>query len=247
MRLDKYLCECQVGSRTEVKKYIRQGLVTVNQAAALRPEQKVDEKSDVVCCRGKMLPYRQFLYYVFYKKPGCVTAVTDARHATVMDDFPPELKKRLAPVGRLDLDTEGLLLLTDDGAFTHHILSPTHHMEKTYEACLDSPVPVSAVALFAEGVDIGDDTKTLPARLEILPVEYEPGHTKSCYAARLTITEGRYHQVKRMFSAVGCQVIKLKRLSIGSLTLEGLQPGEYRALTEAEILALSGNACSRSE
>lgn len=229
MRLDKYLCECQVGSRTEVKKYIRQGLVLVNDMTAEKPEQKVDENSDVVCFRGQPLRYAKFLYYILYKKKGCVTAVRDASHATVMDDFPAELKKRLMPVGRLDLDTEGLLLLTDDGAFAHHILSPAHHMPKTYEAYLDAPVPKEAAELFAKGVDIGDDTLTLPAQLTLLE--------DSCHA-RLTITEGRYHQVKRMFAAVGCKVVELKRISIGELTLDGLLPGSYRELTQEEVTAL---------
>lgn len=238
MRLDKYLCECALGTRTEVKKYIRQGLVSVNGQNAVKPEQRVDENTDFVTYKGQPLRYQKNIYYMLNKKKGCVTAVCDALHATVMDDFPPDLKKRLTPVGRLDLDTEGLLLLTDDGAFTHHILSPSHHMPKTYEAILDAPVPPESVELFHKGLDIGDDDMTLPAQLEILDAEKGCDDT-AVYRARLTITEGRYHQVKRMFAAVGCHVLELKRLSIGELTLEGLQPGEYRELTKEEVVLLS--------
>jgi 16S rRNA pseudouridine516 synthase len=234
MRLDKFLSAAGAGTRSEVKKMIKSGLVTVNDIPAKRPEQPVDETSDRVCLRGKPLCYEAFLYFVFYKQKGCVTAVRDATHKTVMDDFPADLRKRLAPVGRLDLDTEGLLLLTDDGAFAHHIISPAHHVEKTYEAVLDAPVPQSAIDDFAKGIDIGDEDLTLPASLAILPTEVLEDGT-SVYRARLTIREGRYHQVKRMFAAVGCKVVELKRLSIGSLTLEGLAPGEYRKLTAEEI------------
>lgn len=233
MRLDKFLCACQAGTRSEVKKYIKQGLVTVNGAVAKKPEDKIDEHSDVVCLRGRILEYEEFSYYLLYKEAGYVTAVTDAAHKTVMDALPENLRF-LTPVGRLDQDTEGLLLLTNDGAFTHHILSPSHHVNKTYEAKLDAPVPITAIEAFKNGVNIGDDALTLPAKLEILPdVVSEDGAHE--FYARLTISEGRYHQVKRMFYAVGCKVIGLKRLSIDTLTLDGLLPGECRKLTQEEV------------
>ena len=153
----------------------------------------------------------------------------DNVHKTVMEYFPDDIRaKDIAPVGRLDLDTEGLLLFTNDGPLTHHLLSPTHHIPKTYYAILDKEVPESAVELFKSGVDIGDDKPTLPAELVIL----------SDKEAELTIHEGRFHQVKRMFEAVGCTVTYLKRLSMGSLTLEELQKGEYRKLTEEEVKTL---------
>ena len=233
MRLDKFLCACQVGTRSEVKKYIKQGLVTVNDVLAKRPEDKVDEKCDIVCFKGKQLVYEEFSYYLLYKESGYVTAVTDATHKTVMDELPEELRF-LTPVGRLDQDTEGLLLLTNDGAFTHHILSPSHHVNKTYEAKLDAPVPSDSVEAFQKGIDIGDDEPTLPAELEILPDIVSEDGTHEFYA-KLTISEGRYHQVKRMFYAIGCKVIALKRLSIDTLTLDGLVPGEYRKLTSDEV------------
>jgi len=158
-----------------------------------------------------------------------VTAKQDNVHKTVMDYFPEDVKvKDIAPVGRLDLDTEGLLLFTNDGLLTHHLLSPTHHIPKTYYAILDKEVPETAVEAFKNGVDIGDDKPTLPADLVILSEK----------EAELTIHEGRFHQVKRMFEAVGCTVTYLKRLSMGTLTLGDLQKGEYRRLTEVEVHAL---------
>ena len=173
-----------------------------------------------------------------------MTARTDNVHKTVMSYFPEEIKKDLSPVGRLDLDTEGLLLFTDDGALNHHLMSPAHHMEKTYFAVLDKQVPPEAVEMFQKGIDIGDEKPTLPAKLTIL----EPmlgtntnGDQGEIFSAELTIQEGRFHQVKRMFQAVGCQVTYLKRLSIGSLTLGDLAPGEFRELAEEEVLMLSKN------
>lgn len=237
MRLDKFLCDCHGGTRSEVKKYIRQGAVFVNGIVATRPEAKVDETKDQITLHGKLLQYEKYVYYMLYKEAGYVTAVSDSRHRTVMEELPEDLRGVLTPVGRLDLDTEGLLLLTNDGAFAHHILSPAHHIKKTYEAKLDGPVPASAVEAFSTGVDIGDEALTMPAELVILPEVISEEAARE-YRARLTISEGRYHQVKRMFSAVGCRVIELKRLSIHTLTLEGLLPGEYRKLTPEEVQSL---------
>lgn len=237
MRLDKFLCACRVGTRSEVKKYIRQSLVTVNGQTAAKPEDKVDENSDSICFRGKPLQYEQYRYYLLHKPAGCVTAVTDATHQTVMDLFPADIRGGLSPVGRLDRDTEGLLLITNDGEFTHHILSPSHHIPKTYLAELDYALPEDAVARFKEGLDIGDEDLTLPAELELLdPYVHENGYVR--HRALVTIHEGRYHQVKRMFHAVGCKVLYLKRLSIGNLTLDGLESGDFRRLTEQELADL---------
>ncbi len=239
MRLDKFLCACRVGTRSEVKKYIRQSLVTVNGQTAAKPEDKVDENSDSICFRGKPLQYEQYRYYLLHKPAGCVTAVTDATHQTVMDLFPADIRGGLSPVGRLDRDTEGLLLITNDGEFTHHILSPSHHIPKTYLAELDYALPEDAVARFKEGLDIGDEDLTLPAELELLdPYVHENGYVR--HRALVTIHEGRYHQVKRMFHAVGCKVLYLKRLSIGNLTLDGLGSGDFRRLTEQELADLKG-------
>ena len=229
LRIDKYLADCGIGTRSEVKKYIKAKQITVNGELVAKPEQKIDENVDVICFKGKPITYEKYVYYLLHKPAGCVTAKLDNVHKTVMECFSDDIRgKDIAPVGRLDLDTEGLLLFTNDGPLTHHLLSPTHHIPKTYYAKLDKAVPESAVELFKNGVDIGDDKPTLPAELVII----------SATEAELTIHEGRFHQVKRMFEAVGCTVTYLKRLSMGSLMLGDLAKGEYRKLTEEEVEAL---------
>lgn len=231
MRLDKLLANMQIGTRSEVKKYIRQGNVTVDGSTKVKPEQNVNPLEQTICCFGKELIYQKFEYYMLYKPGNCVTARTDKNHKTVMDyiDIP---RRDLSPVGRLDLDTEGLLLITNDGNLSHNLLSPTKHVAKIYEAKVDGWVTEEDVDAFQRGLDIGDDTLTRPAKLEIV----ENGETA---VVRVAITEGRYHQVKRMFQAVGKNVLFLKRLTMGSLKLdESLTPGEYRRLTDEEIHAL---------
>jgi 16S rRNA pseudouridine516 synthase len=237
MRLDKFLCACRVATRSEARKYVKQKQVTVNGVIAQKPEDKVDEYADDIRCLGKRVVFEEYRYYMLHKPMGCVTAVTDATHQTVMDFFPEDIRKGLSPVGRLDRDTEGLLLITNDGELAHHIISPTHHIPKTYLAELDYALPEDAVSRFAEGLDIGDDDLTLPAELVVLePYVHENGYVR--HRAKVTIHEGRYHQVKRMFHAVGCKVLYLKRLSIGELTLGDLELGSYRKLTDAEITML---------
>ena len=229
LRIDKYLADCGIGTRSEVKKYIKAKQITVNGEVVVKPEQKIDENVDEVCFKGQPISYEKYVYYLLHKPAGCVTAKQDNVHKTVMEYFPEDIcVKDIAPVGRLDLDTEGLLLFTNDGPLTHHLLSPTHHIPKTYYAILDKEVPANAVEQFKEGVDIGDDKPTLPAELVILSEK----------EAELTIHEGRFHQVKRMFEAVGCTVTYLKRLSMGSLMLGDLQKGEYRKLTGEEVKSL---------
>ena len=238
LRIDKYLADCGIGTRSEVKKYIKAKQVTVNGEPVVKPEQKIDENADVICFKGQPVTYEKYVYYLFHKPAGCVTAKQDNVHKTVMEYFPEEIRaKDISPVGRLDLDTEGLLLFTNDGPLTHHLLSPTHHIPKTYYAVLDKEVPASAVELFKEGVDIGDDKLTLPAELVILP-ETLDCDGNSVYSAELTIHEGRFHQVKRMFEVVGCTVTYLKRLSMGNLELGDLPLGAYRNLTNEEINVL---------
>lgn len=238
LRIDKYLADCGIGTRSEVKKYIKAKQITVNGEVVAKPEQKIDENIDVVCFKGQPISYEKYVYYLLHKPAGCVTAKQDNVHKTVMEYFPDDIRaKDIAPVGRLDLDTEGLLLFTNDGPLTHHLLSPTHHIPKTYYAVLDKEVPDEAVESFQNGVDIGDDKPTLPAELVILPVSVNDAGDRK-YSAELTIHEGRFHQVKRMFEAVGCTVTYLKRLSMGSLTLGELEKGEYRKLTEEEVQAL---------
>ena len=229
LRIDKYLADCGIGTRSEVKQYIKKKQILVNGELIAKPDIKIDENKDEVYFQGKKVVYEKYVYYLFHKPQGCVTAKQDNLHKTVMEYFPEDLQKILAPVGRLDLDTEGLLLLTNDGELTHHLLSPTHHIPKTYYAILDKPVPEEAISLFEKGIDIGDEKLTLPAELKLL-------NENDTFVAELTICEGRFHQVKRMFASVGCKVTYLKRLSMGGLSLGDLPLGEYRKLTREEIL-----------
>ena len=235
MRLDKLLTELGTGSRSEVKKYIRSGLVTVNGEVVKKPEQKVDEKKDTVCFRGNPLTYTEYEYYLFHKPAGCVTATEDNLHRTVMDYLADTARHDLFPVGRLDIDTEGLLLITNDGALAHDLLSPAKHVSKVYYAKIDGRVTEEDVNLFEKGVDIGEKKLTKPAKLTILK-------SKPISEIELTITEGKFHQVKRMFEAVGKRVTYLKRISMGPLVLsDDLKAGEYRKLTIEEINLLINN------
>lgn len=232
MRLDKYLAEMGAGTRSEVKKLVRAGRVTINGAVAEKPEQKVDPETDTICLDGEALLYAAYEYYLFHKPAGCVSATEDKIHKTVMDYLTDTLRDDLFPVGRLDIDTEGLLLITNDGALAHELLSPAHHVKKIYYARVAGRVTEEDARLFQEGVDIGEEKLTKPAELVILTSGEES-------EIELTITEGKFHQVKRMFQAVGKEVVYLKRLSMGPLTLpETLLPGEYRALTQEELMLL---------
>lgn len=232
MRLDKFLTELGIGTRSEVKKILKNGQVLVNGIPAKKPEEKIDETKDIVTYQGKTLVYEQFEYYMFHKPTGCVTAVSDAQHKTVMDYMKDLTRKDLNPVGRLDIDTEGLLLITNDGMLSHELLSPAKHVPKTYFAKVEGVVTEEDVNLFAEGVDIGEKKPTKPAELKILVSD-------TISEIELTISEGKFHQVKRMFEAVDKKVVYLKRLTMGNLVLdENLKPGTYRSLSAAEIAML---------
>ena len=213
MRLDKYLCETGFGTRSQVKDLLKKGQVMVNGEVVKKPELKINETTDQILCQGKKASYQKNIYLMLHKPAGVVSATEDNREKTVLDLVRPEDRKNgLFPVGRLDKDTEGLLLLTDDGELAHRLLSPKKHVDKTYYAKIDGQVTEEHVKQFREGLDIGDDKKTLPAVLTILlsgPVS----------EIEVTIHEGRFHQIKRMFEAVGCKVTYLKRLSMGSLVL----------------------------
>ncbi|WP_455722147.1 pseudouridine synthase [Agathobacter sp.] len=229
VRLDKFLAEMGVGTRSEVKKILKAKQVTVNGDTATKPETKIDTDNDVVCYRGSRISYQKYEYYMFNKPAGCVSATEDNLHRTVMDYITDAVHDDLFPVGRLDIDTEGLLLITNDGALAHELLSPAKHVEKTYYARIDGMVTEDDVNQFENGVDIGEDKLTKPGKLVILKSE-------PISEIELTITEGRFHQVKRMFEAVGKKVIYLKRISMGPLKLpQDLAIGEYRALTQAEL------------
>lgn len=231
MRLDKYLAEMGVGTRQEVKKQIRQGKAAVNGTVVKAADTKIDETSDEVTICGRSISYVSYEYYMLNKPAGVVSATEDRRDTTVIDLIKEKKRKDLFPVGRLDKDTEGLLLITNDGDLAHRLLAPKKHVDKVYYAKIDGIVTEEDVKRFAEGIDIGaeEEEMTRPAKLDIMKSAEES-------EIRLTIHEGKFHQVKRMFLAVGKEVTYLKRERMGTLCLdENLKPGEYRLLTEEEI------------
>lgn len=228
IRLDKFLADMGCGTRSQIKKEITKGSVTVNGTAAKKPETKIDTEKDIVLFKGESVAYLQFEYFMLNKPAGVVSATEDRRDRTVLDLIKDSKRDDLFPVGRLDKDTEGLLLITNNGELAHRLLSPRKHVDKVYFAKVEGHVTDEDVQRFADGLDIGDEKPALPAELEIL----KSGEISEI---RVTIREGRFHQVKRMFQAVGKEVIYLKRLSMGPLVLdETLKPGEYRRLTEKE-------------
>lgn len=232
LRLDKYLADAGVGTRSQVKQMIRKGQIAINGEPVKKPDQKVDGEKDKIEVMGKEIRYQKYRYLLLHKPSGYVSATEDKKEQTVLSLLPEKLRKDLFPVGRLDKDTEGLLLLTNDGALAHRLLSPKKHVNKTYYARVQGRVTDEDQAAFLQGVDIGDEKDTLPAQLEILEAAEES-------RILLTIQEGRFHQVKRMFEARGKKVVYLKRISMGPLALEeGLKSGDYRELTEEEQEAL---------
>lgn len=238
IRLDKYLADMGMGTRKELKQKIRKGLVTVDGVTETSPEKKVDADKVKVCFEGKLLSYETYEYYMLNKPAGVICATEDKNAATVLDLIDSTKRKDLFPAGRLDKDTEGLLLITNDGALAHRLLSPKKHVDKTYFAKVRGIVTESTVEEFARGIDIGKtgaEEWTRPAILK--PVCIKRGENLSLI--RLTIQEGKFHQVKRMFQAVDMEVEYLKRESMGALSLdETLKPGEYRKLTERELKQL---------
>ena len=229
IRLDKFLADMGIGTRTEVKKYIRQGKVKVDGVVEKSPETKIDETKQQVSCFDKTVGYETFEYYMLHKPAGVISATTDAKDKTVIDLIESKKRKDLFPVGRLDKDTEGLLLITNDGELAHRLLSPKKHVDKVYFAKVKGIVTEEDQRIFEEGVSLGQGEMAKPSKLEILVSD-------EISEIRLTIQEGKFHQVKRMFLSVGKEVIYLKRLSMGSLQLdENLALGEYRPLTEEEL------------
>lgn len=217
------------GTRSQVKKSISQRAVQVNGEIVKSADFKIDTDKDAVFFHGTPVNYAVYEYYMLNKPAGTVSATEDPRETTVIDLILDKQRKDLFPVGRLDKDTEGLLLITNDGALAHRLLSPKKHVDKTYYAKVQGRVTEEDVDAFKQGVDIGEEKLTLPADLEILKSE-------DISEIELTIREGKFHQVKRMFQAVGKEVIYLKRLRMGSLILdENLKTGDYRKLTEREI------------
>lgn len=233
VRLDKFLTEMGIGSRSEVKQGIKKGFAKVNGETAKRPDQKVVE-TDQVSWKGTPVVYIEYEYIMLNKPAGVVSATEDSRDKTVVDLIKDSLRKDLFPVGRLDKDTEGLLLLTNDGALAHRLLSPKHHVAKVYYAKIDGVMTEEDVKIFSEGFRVDDELDALPSKLKIL------SKTENTCEIELEIYEGKFHQVKRMVHAVGKEVVYLKRLSMGNLTLdECLKTGEYRHLTASELEGLN--------
>lgn len=229
IRLDKFLADMGVGTRSEVKTYIRQGKVFVDGQVVKSADIKIDTDKQNVICNGHPVAYEIFEYYMLNKPAGVISATTDPKDKTVIDLIKNKKRKDLFPVGRLDKDTEGLLLITNDGELAHRLLSPKKHVDKVYFAKVEGKVTEKDAKAFLEGVSIGNEEVTKPAKLEIL-------RSDEISEIRLTIQEGKFHQVKRMFEAVDKKVIYLKRLSMGSLVLdESLALGEYRLLTKEEL------------
>lgn len=232
IRLDKFLCDAGIGTRSEVKNYIRKGQVCVGGEVVKKPEQKVDETKEWVTFNGVPCSYVKYGYFMLNKPAGVVSAVRDRISDTVVELLADVKVKDLFPVGRLDKDTEGLLLITNDGILAHELLSPKKHVDKTYYAKIAKSLSDEDILHLEGGVDIGEEKITLPAKVERIADD----------EILLTIQEGKFHQVKRMLQAVNNEVLYLKRMSMGSLQLdETLKPGEFRALTEDEISLLKGN------
>lgn len=234
MRLDKYLALSRAGTRSEVKEHIRKGRVTVGGVVAKDPGMKVD-RSDEILLAGRRIIYREHVYYMLNKPAGTVSATEDPEDKTVIDLFPADLRKGLFPIGRLDKDSVGLLIITDDGDLAHRITSPKNHVDKRYLIRTDEPLVKEDAAAFETGITLGDGTELAPARLEILSDDGSE--------AVVTISEGKYHQVKRMVASRGKKVLYLQRLSIGDLQLDpALSEGQYRELSDEEIQMLMASS-----
>lgn len=233
MRLDKLLAHLNCGSRKQVQAMIRAGRVQVDGVTERDPAAKVDADTAQVVLDGQAQHYQAQRYYMLNKPAGVITASRDERHDTVLELFPEEMRRGLFAVGRLDKDTEGLLLITDDGALSHALMSPARHVDKVYEAEVEGELVPDAAARFAAGLELKDGTVCRPAQLEAAPDLGENW-------VRVTLREGKYHQVKRMIAAVGGVVVRLRRVELGGLTLDpALATGAFRALTTQELTLLT--------
>ncbi|WP_026651220.1 pseudouridine synthase [Butyrivibrio proteoclasticus] len=235
MRLDKFLGEQGIGTRKQIKEYVKNGRCIVNGVVATKSDIHIDENNDEIAFDGIVISYQKYHYYMLNKPADVVSATYDGKNTTVIDLLRDENVKDLSPVGRLDIDTEGLLLLTDDGALIHRLLAPKKHVDKVYEVHIKKDLTDAQIKHLEEGVDIGDKKDngeiyyTRPAKVEVVGDK----------VIHLTIHEGRFHQVKRMLEAVDNEVLFLKRLSMGPIKLdENLEKGEYRPLTEEEMKSL---------
>ncbi len=233
MRLDKLLANMGFGSRKEVKQYLKNGAVRVNEEVVKKPNIHIDTENDVVTCFGEPVIYQEFIYLMMNKSQGILSATEDTRERTVIDLLSAEHRHfKPFPVGRLDKDTEGFLLISNNGKLAHNLLAPKKNVPKTYYAHIEGVVTEEDVEAFLKGVTLDDGYETKPGQLKILKSD-------QVSEIELTITEGKFHQVKRMFEAVGKKVVYLKRLSMGPLQLdESIPLGHYRELTEEELALL---------
>ena len=226
VRVDKILSELGFGSRQEIKKYVKAGKVRINDNIVKKPEEKLNSEKDKLYFEGKEVEVEEFETFILYKPAGYVCATNDNVHKTVMELIDSK-RKNIVPVGRLDLDTEGILILTNDGALNHRLVSPASHVDKTYYAVFEGKLDENAVEMTKNGLDIGEGEVSKPAKLEII----------SDNEILLTIHEGKFHQVKRMVKALGGEVTYLKRVAFGGLILDDLKlnKGESRKITEIEM------------
>ncbi|HFM9803375.1 TPA: pseudouridine synthase [Streptococcus pneumoniae] len=238
MRLDKFLVACAVGSQTEVKNLLKAGRVTVNGKKEKSAKLQIDEKIDEIRFDGQVLEYEEFVYYMMNKPKGVISATEDPKHRTVLDLLDDLARsKEVFPVGRLDINTHGLLLLTNDGQLAHVLLSPKRHVDKTYLAQVKGIMTQEDVETFAEGIPLKDFT-CKPAILELVSIDTEKNQSQ----IRVTIAEGKFHQIKRMVGYCGKEVVDLQRLTMGTLVLdENLERGEWRRLTKEELEILRAN------
>lgn len=242
IRLDKFLVEMNRGSRSQIKEAAKKGRILVNGTVEKKTDRKIDPEQEQVVFDGNPVEYRGCEYIMLNKPQGVVPATEDNLHKTVIDLLSGDNRRDLFPVGRLDIDTEGLLLLTNDGDLAHRLLAPGKHVDKKYYAKIEGQLPADCVEQIAAGLTLSDETVVKPAKLELVSDtglqsgDETGGELTEVY---LTIQEGKFHQVKRMFEALGCRVVYLKRMSMGALKLdESLKPGEYRPLKQEEMDAL---------
>ena len=231
VRVDKILSELGFGSRQEIKKYVKAGKIRINDNIVKKPEEKLNSEKDKLYFEGKEVEVEEFETFILYKPAGYVCATKDNVHKTVMELIDSK-RKNIVPVGRLDLDTEGILILTNDGDLNHRLVSPSSHVDKTYYAIFEGRLNENAVEMTKNGLDIGEGEVSKPAKLEII----------SDSEILLTIHEGKFHQVKRMVKALGGEVTYLKRVAFGGLRLDDLKlnKGESRKITEIEMEMLKG-------
>ena len=237
MRIDKCLADCGLGTRSEVKSLLKAKRITVNGKVVTNGKVQVNPETDVILFDGEKIQYEEFVYIMMNKPKGVVSATEDNLHKTVLDLIDPlYLKKGVFPVGRLDIDTHGLLLLTNDGELAHRLLSPKKHVTKIYQARVEGVMTLEDAAAFERGIVLSDGTECMPARLDILST------TQDESVVQIHIKEGKFHQVKRMVKACGKTVVDLERLTMGPLKLdERLALGESRPLTEEELQLLMNN------